>query len=641
MIGPLLTDERFFNAVSAKIPEVAEKISASDYIGARGAFVSYLKKNLDCEKSLKSLGLSSAQKPTDETFKLANDALEHNMVSCGVYYKFDGEVDWFSNHTYNNYEEWTWQLSRHAQIGALAKVYAYTKDEKYAKSAVELLHSWIKQAVAPEIGVSGRATWCWRTIEAGIRMLGGWHFIIVALLNSESASDDFFVDVFKSIYEHAERLSHDYTTANWVAMEMNGLYNIALFYPFFDKSEEWFKQAKDILLRELKAQTLDDGMQYELTFGYANTSIARFYAVLNVADAYGDKFPQDYLDTLEYAIEAVIKMVMPSGTTPIVNDGGLESVVNFAKKYLPKFPDNELMKWAASGGSEGTAPSTDTLLYPNAGLVAFRSGYTKDDIAGFFDGGKLGFAHDNGVISGHQHEDKLNFLMYCGEKEIVTEMGSFAYDSSKARVYAITSYGHNVALVNGEGQNRTINNPWDDSMLSSVEDVKLTVTPEYDYAEATYDEGYGKDAAIKATHTRRVIFVKNPPVGKPYFIVKDKLSSNEDATYDIMWHYFTEKLDIDGNHAICDELTTTFIGNGEISVYCGSEEPFRGWIGSKHAKCGAPKAIPVVYYTLEGKEAELITVFAPNVDGKCELSSVAYENGKISVTYSDESSLVI
>ena len=85
MIGPLLTDERFFNAVSAKIPEVAEKISASDYIGARGAFVSYLKKNLDCEKSLKSLGLSSVQKPTDENLKLANDALEHNMVSCGVY----------------------------------------------------------------------------------------------------------------------------------------------------------------------------------------------------------------------------------------------------------------------------------------------------------------------------------------------------------------------------------------------------------------------------------------------------------------------------------------------------------------------------------------------------------------------------
>ena len=178
-------------------------------------------------------------------------------------------------------------------------------------------------------------------------------------------------------------------------------------------------------------------------------------------------------------------------------------------------------------------------------------------------------------------------------------------------------------------------------MLSSVEDVKLTVTPEYDYAEATYNEGYGKDAAIKATHTRRVIFVKNPPVGKPYFIVKDKLSSNENSTYDIMWHYFTEKLDIDGNRAICDELTTTFVGNGEINVYCGSEEPFRGWIGSKHAKCGAPKAIPVVYYTLEGKEAELVTVFAPNVDGKCELSSVAYENGKISVTYSDESSLVI
>ena len=100
-----------------------------------------------------------------------------------------------------------------------------------------------------------------------------------------------------------------------------------------------------------------------------------------------------------------------------------------------------------------------------------------------------------------------------------------------------------------------------------------------------------------------------------------------------MWHYFTEKLDIDGNHAICDELTTTFVGNGEISVYCGSEEPFRGWIGSKHAKCGAPKPIPVVYYTVKGKEAELVTVFAPNVDGKCAIKSVEKNKDTVTVIY--------
>jgi hypothetical protein len=153
--------------------------------------------------------------------------------------KFDGPVDWFSNPTYNKYGEWTWQLSRHPEIQNLALAYKVTGDERYADGAVELLLSWIRQATRPEDGATRGETLCWRTIEAGIRMLASWPDIIHALIHSPAFTDEVILDLFKSVYEHGHRLITCFSHGNWLIMELCGVINICVLYPYFTECDEW------------------------------------------------------------------------------------------------------------------------------------------------------------------------------------------------------------------------------------------------------------------------------------------------------------------------------------------------------------------------------------------------------------------
>lgn len=644
-IGPVILDEEFLGKLRQDIPELSKCSSLfaeGKITEGKLEFYNYIVNNLDRKKYFDTIKFDPTSEPDDLTRDQANEALSYNLISCHVYHRFEGGViDWYSNHTPNKYEEWTWQLSRHEQVLNLSQMYAYTRDEKYAERAVELLSSWMKQAVVPPIETDGHATLCWRTIECGIR-ISRWTKILIMLLNSKHVTPDFVFDFFKSVYEHAVRLRARYTAANWLAIEMNGLYLISLLYPFFKDSDEWREFAKTTFIREADAQTLDDGTHYELSFGYQLVSLNCFSDVLKLGEALGDKFPTEYREKIRAHVHAIIKMMMPNRACPAVNDGWLLSIPEELQSYLELFPEDDLITWAISDGKLGKEPNFTTAFMPNAGFVAFRSDWSRNGIMGFFDGGKFGRCHNHeDVIRCHQHEDKLSFLMYIGDKNILAEAQSYAYDTSKMRYYSLSSVAHNTALVDGEGQNRLLNNHWDDSMLHSVEKVRFGERSGVEYATAAYDEGYGVRAENTATHTRTVYFVRNPEIGSPYFLIKDKLCSDQDRKYDIVWHYRTEKLDTGENMAVCDELTTYFAGDaGEIKVISGSEEPFEGWISNSFVP-GDYTAIPTLYYAVRGRSCEVVSAFVPNENGECAISGVKYEGGVIEVTYKNGKSLII
>ena len=634
-LGPITSDKDFFSALRDDIPECAvctELFLQGKTDDAREAFLSYVRAALQRDRFFEAIGFDP--EATDaQTKKQAEDALDYNMVSCDFYHRFDGVVDWYSNPTHNGYEEWTWQLSRHRQILDLSQLYYSTRDEKYAIRAVELLYSWIKQAIVPAPDTDGHATLCWRTIECGIRM-NNWAKIVLLLLDSPALTADFITDFFKSVCEHAERLSTRYTAANWLIIEMSGLHTLSALYPFFKNSSKWRELAKSIFIREMNEQTLSDGTHFELTYGYQHVALIGFSNVVKLARAFGDEFPADYMEKLRAHLHALVKVMMPSDYHPFVNDGKYLRIPEGLAQFLPLLPDDALLLWAVSRGKLGKAPDFTTAVLPYAGAVAFRSGWEKNSVAGYFDGGKFGRCHNHeDVIRCHQHEDKLNFLMYLGEKCVITEAGTYAYDTSKMRYYSLSSEGHNTAIVNGRGQNRLYNNHWESSMLTEREPLVYDEKDGVEFATASYNEGYGDAAATKATHTRTVYFVKSPAVGAPYFIVKDRLVASEPADFDLVWHYDTDELKISENRAVCTELTTFYSGDtGKARVIRGSEEPFAGWV-ARSALQGDYYPVPTVYYRVSGGECEVITAFVPNADGECPVSDLKYNDGRISVIY--------
>lgn len=637
--GPLIKDEIFFNSLNIEIPEM--KKACDNFLAGQSAvackqFADYVRKSLDINKVFSAYSISPSEKPSEESFEKANAALEYNLCSVGVYHKFeDGAVDWYSNPMENKYEEWTWQFSRHYQLLDIALVYAYTKDEKYACRTVELIQSWIKQAVRPEEGVDGHATLCWRTLDTGIRLIH-WARIISLIITSPSVTDEFLIDFSKSVIEQADRLTKQCTDANWLITEMHGLYISSLLFPFLNDSKIWREFAKKKLLEAIKAQSLPDGTHCELTFGYQSVSCSDFARTYRIGQIFNDKFPEEYFELIRAYLHTFIKVMAPDNSTPNLNDGYLEDVKSFVSGYKDLFPGDKLINAVADGRIEEEPPSFTSLLFENAGIAVMRSGWEKDAIYGIFDGGKYGKCHNHeNLIRCHQHEDKLNFLMWVGQKNVVCESMNYAYDTSKMRAYSRASEGHNTILINCRGQNRFITNHWDESTANTVEPICFESTEEYDISSAIYDEGFGEKGEPMAEHKRTVLFVKKPHLGKPFYVIKDEISSGRENDLTVIWHYNTETLTLTDFGCKCDELTTFFTGGGESCIYCGSEDPFAGW-RSVSVKPPIYVPSPVVHYNLRAKDTCFYTVFVPNDNLKvCPVVKVEQSILGISLTFCD------
>ena len=172
VIGPRLSDADFFAKVDTTRPGLAgipAAVAKEDFGAARRIFAAEVRRTLQPERFLRIprtfRGRHFMRK--DETAEQAAARILHGeLISCGTAHTFAGDVDWFINPTFNQYREWTWQLSRHPEWGILAERYRATGDEQYAEAFVRFFKSWVRQAVVPE-NAQGWDTLCWRTIEAG------------------------------------------------------------------------------------------------------------------------------------------------------------------------------------------------------------------------------------------------------------------------------------------------------------------------------------------------------------------------------------------------------------------------------------------------------------------------------------------
>ena len=623
--GPLLTDKEFFVALDERCEGLLPAISAAkeeNYSEAVRLFADFIRKNLPVERFL-----SMEKEPpvlTESLLEKAEKILNNELTSCGISYKFEGEVDWFYNPTPEKYGEWPWQLSRHFDIHKLALLYRLTGDEKYVKGVVRLLDSWMKQAIRPEYTAPRGENTCWRTIECGIRMLSSWPDIIHYTIRSPILSDRFITDLFKSIYEQGTRLVNRLTHGNWLIMELCGLFNVSVLYPYFKTSDEWREISLSRFLAEMEGQIHPDGFQYELTTGYHDVVIVNIANVMKRSLTYGLGFSQKLLDVMKKMLYVYVHLMQSGGLTPDINDGSSDPASSFISKYISFFPDEPVFKFLLTDGKEGHAPDFTSSVLKNCGFVSFRDSWDINATTAFFDGGKLGKAHS--------HEDKLNLLVYAAGEPILTEAGKYAYDSSDMRRYSVSSFGHNVATINGHGQARRSNFEWTDDMLTSEEPLEFTQCDRFDRAVAVYDEDFGGEDKIKATHERSVTFVKKPLVGAPYFIVKDTVKSEKSAERSFLWHVNTDELLLAEGMAECDKLKMLTLGEGiTLDIDCGKENPWRGWIANS-ARLGDYSPIPTLKVNVTGEDTVTVTLILPKKNG-CAVKSASLTGNTVKVTY--------
>ncbi|MDC7288422.1 heparinase II/III family protein [Blautia schinkii] len=600
---------------------VKKAVDTKDYETAKKEFASYIRRTLEPERffAVPYEEPENAYLRSKETVEEACERIvsNHVMVSVGIPCDFgeNGEIDWCANPTYNGYEEWTWQLNRHPEWKMLAHEYRRTGDERFARRTAEMFESWYHRAIYPE-DVSGEDTECWRTIECGIRMGANWPYTLFTFYNTDAFTDQVLTDWYISVWEHGERLCKNCTDGNWLIMEMNGLAHIGILYPQLAQSEEWLEMAFSRLEAEIERQFYPDGFQYELSTIYHEVAVNNYQRLLEMAKAFDVPVPEGILEKLKNAALINVKLMMPDGRIPNINDGEWFSSKLLLKRKSRIFPDVPEFEWVLSDGTAGREPEYQSLALEFSGLMIMRNGWGKDAVWAMMDGAPFG--------RGHQHEDKLSVLIYAGGKVLLTEGGNYAYDDSEMRKYVLSTRAHNTVMADGHGQNRRRDYHWEEGDILKKSDLLWNIGDNFDYAESSYQEGYGPEVDKSIRNNRRIYFVKKTPKGiLPFFIVIDRLSADKEHLYEILWHVNSGNPQISHNGIEFDEIKICMSGrNLDVEVVCAQEKPV--WQGFVALGQRQGDYIPVncVIAGTKADNTRIVTVLAPHEAGNPGVAEV-------------------
>ena len=627
----LTTNEVLFcQALDTTIPELSDIDMTYHQKGLAAAerqLADYIRKTLRPDDYFKIPYHASENNwshPRDDEFATAEKIIRGELVSCGYAHQFPNtaSVDWESNPTPNNYAEWTWQLSRHHEFRCLGHCYRQTGDERYAQAFVQLLMSWCEQAVCP-VDAPFHHTKCWRTIEAGIRMTLNWHYALFAFYRSPYMTDHVITTFMRSICDHGYRLRHFGSGGgNWRAMEMAGLAHIAMLFPFLKEAAAWGKHAFSVMEVELDNQIYADGFQFELSTNYHDVVVMNYHRVFATARAVGYPIPQGLVQKLLRLLELDINIVCPDGYYPDLNDGCRGQLADWCKIGLNYFPEHPTIRYFATHGREGTLPDYTSVALPYAGLAFMRTGWERDDLWCFMDAGDFG--------RGHQHEDKLNILLFAYGKNLLPDAGNYAYDDSDMRRFVLGTASHNCAMVDDMGQNRRGRYTWRQEPLDAYAGMKWHFSSLVDSVEGVYDQGYGADY-LPVTHARKLILFKAGLCGsQPFAVVVDRFVSEDglEHTFAPSYQLGFEPYESDGHTFVSDfgdGVTFEILASVPHTVVIGQTTPlFMGWrkrdSGALATNQGLPA--PCVRYPMTGKTARLVTVLCPRKNGGKTIAKV-------------------
>ena len=540
--------------------------------------------------------------------------------------RFKDKIDWTANPTKGEARTHLWNegLNRHFHFRPLAQAYWQTGQNKYAKEIADQIVDWVR--ANPPLLLSsgnGRACEAWQTLTTGIRLASIWPDALYRCMDAPAFNDEVICTILKSIHQQAEHLVRWPSKGNWLTAESNGLYTAGMLFPEFKRAKGWRAIAISRIYKQLDNEVYPDGMEYELATGYNNWVVREFTHILELAQLNDiqDELPKDYLTKIEKCFNYQLYSSMPNGCMPGLNDSGPSNIRASLKKAFELFPRREDFLYVATNGAQGEEPKLKSYAFPWCGHYVMRSGWDADAVHLLFDAGPFGF--------GHQHEDKLHFVLFAYGRSLLLDPGNYSYDHSRWRRYVISTRGHNTALVDGQGQHRRglrdtyfWPRPWKGDTPKG-NDATWVSTPTYDFAAGVYSDGYGPGRRIRVVHRRRILWVK-----PTYFIVFDTLRPGDKAT-----HMYESLFHLDATSAAVDGLTVQTRNQGEanvkilalpdaetsLNVVKGKKnEPVQGWANSPW------RAVPTAIYRKSAKGlVRMAFVIAPWAKGShCPIVSV-------------------
>lgn len=524
------SDRALFDCLNIDYPglePVADALRAGDTLQAKSALLSYYRRRTGIVSPEFDASMTN---PTDEERRWADEGLEHRFFVHTGYqpsFFYGEDIDWQYWPVRDN--ELRWQLHRTKWWVPMGKCYRQTGDEKYAREWCFQYLDWMKKNPLtayedPERG-AGEGTidhmtadnvyFAWRPLEVSDR-LKNQILQFLLFLPSEAFDTDFLAAFLVNYDRHCRHMTRHFSAAgNHLLFEAQRLLYGAIFFPELKGAAGWCETAVDILNREIKKQVYDDGGQYELDPHYHVEVIDIFSRALRMCDANGrlHVFPPDYTETLKGMIELHYTYSYPDYTSPVFSDArlrGREAYMPYYNRWIELFPDNEMLRYLCSGGSEGRTPDTLSRAFRTTGYYALRNGWSMDATILVLKAGPAGFWHcqpDNGT-----------FELWHKGRQFFPDSGSYVYEGSDEinalRRWFRQTRVHNTLTLD----NRNFEHPaskslrWSESVNGT--DIVTVETPGY--------EGL--------THRRTVLFVD-----RRFFVLLDEAFGSAEGEVEL--HY--------------------------------------------------------------------------------------------------------
>jgi hypothetical protein len=572
----------------------------------------------------------------------ADEVIDHLIFG----HRFEKDIDWFFNPTAETSRdnEWSWSLYRNIYWQPLARAYAKTGDEKYAREFISQMKSfaaaWPVEPFMTDTSFETKFKFpghAWRTIEAGIRIYTTWLPCYAVFKNSPSWDTEGWITFLNLIFDHAEFLKTHYSnhdrSSNWLTMEASALLQIGIMFPEMKNAGEWKLLGYRRVMHELKYSFDNDGIHMERTPIYHLVAAIAFLQALQLCRLNNMSIPPYAWPTLVKSAEFLMALIKPDFSTPMIGDADRTSLLdrrcdeslyegmnitfdpldlNELRGFFRFFADmtgRDDFRWFASGRREGHEPRKRCFSFGDAGIYVMRSGWSGTDSYMLVHGVQL----ERGERSTHSHNDAGHLELSIQGEDVLIDSGRYIYNSScwkDWRHYFTSAKAHNTLYIDDHEMGTVPN-------VSRVRGVRtfchfFEETPQYRLIDISHNGYAFMDDPV--FHRRRVIGLEGD-----IFVVDDQLSGPGLARHDFRlyfnfapgklinagknrWHYRS----LSGKEFSCASIINEGLS---VTLLKGSEDPAGGWVSFGYP---VRKAAPQLYLSASGPvPLRFLSVFTP------------------------------
>lgn len=528
------SDAAFFDALDltrSDLAAVAAAVTAGDLDRAREAYVGVL-----ADRFATRQGWPDVLFEKTADIAEADDIGRHVFVLQAHMYRrmdFGARVDW-TQVVDGDIESRVW-MNAHPWMWSLLNAHRETGDDRYVEHLCRLFRSWYDASPPP----FRRADAQWRTLEAGGRIGQKWTSVLLGLSEHPVFRREALYLMARSMHDHQRYLGmYAAGGGNWLQVESSGLACSALLFPEFKLSPAMYDAAMCRLARVNAAAFLPDGFQSECSPGYHYFPLIGMAGALRLAKHLGRPVPETFMRQYEAAVEAMEYIAYPDRSLPMLSDFNpyRQSAVEVFQTGAGVFGRPDFL-WMASGGSRGRPPDSTSHDFTHAGYCVMRDRWGPDGQMLVFDAGYFG--------AGHQHEDKLNFVLYAGGRELIGDPGIYSYKRDEFEPYWRGSWSHNTVVVDGLSQHRALG----PAEAIPDPDRRFVRGRDFDFASGWYRHAYsprgtttgkgaGADrraaaaAALRGVQHQRCVFYAKGL----YAVVCDRVAGGGEHQIDLLFH---------------------------------------------------------------------------------------------------------